>query len=80
LLTKLGFFEKRLFESLVYSKLNSLELLQAVVKYAARKGFPRDKFELMANFPKRLLLTMDSEMTLKDAGLFPHDTIFVQAR
>ncbi|EFX89353.1 hypothetical protein DAPPUDRAFT_190703 [Daphnia pulex] len=54
--------------------------LMAVVKYAARKGFPRDKFELMANFPKRLLLTMDSEMTLKDAGLFPHDTIFVQAR
>lgn len=54
--------------------------LMALVKYAASKGFTRDKFELMANFPKRLLLTMDSEMTLKDAGLFPHDTIFVQAR
>lgn len=44
------------------------------------KGFPRDKYELVANFPKRHLLEMDTNMSLKDAGLFPQDTIFVHAR
>jgi len=52
----------------------------ALCKYVAGKGFRPDKYELMANFPKRLLLSMDGGTTLKDAGLFPHDTIFVQAR
>ena len=53
---------------------------QAVLKYVNGKGFPPDKYELMANFPKRLLLSMEATMTLKEAGLFPQDTIFVQAR
>ena len=53
---------------------------QALIKYVGSKGFPRDKYELVANFPKRHLLEMDGEASLKDAGLFPQDTIFVHAR
>ena len=53
---------------------------QAVIKYVNSKGFPGERYELMANFPKRMLLAMEPSMTLKEAGLFPQETVFVQSR
>ena len=52
----------------------------ALLDYVHNKGFPGDNYELMANFPKRRLLTMEATTTFKEAGLFPQDTIFVQSK
>lgn len=54
--------------------------LKALVLYVALQGFESHKFELVTNFPRRQLSHLDATITLKEAGLYPQETIFVQAR
>ncbi|KAK8748208.1 hypothetical protein OTU49_016372 [Cherax quadricarinatus] len=54
--------------------------LLALVKYVGSKGFSNEQYELVTNFPRREISYMDFDVTLKDAGLFPQETVFVQAR
>ncbi|XP_041350204.1 UBX domain-containing protein 7-like isoform X2 [Gigantopelta aegis] len=54
--------------------------LQALVKYVISSGFSDEQYELVTNFPRRQLSKMDFDMTIKDAGLHPQETIFVQSR
>lgn len=54
--------------------------LMALVLYVGSQGYPNERFELVTNFPKRKLSYMDFDMTVKDAGLHPQESIFVQAR
>jgi len=42
--------------------------------YSKEKGF-----EVLTNYPKRKLNDLNQEMTLKEAQLFPQETLFVQA-
>ena len=53
---------------------------QALVLYVASKGFSNESYEMVTNFPRRKLSYLDFEITLKEAGLFPKETVFVQAR
>ncbi|XP_076370816.1 UBX domain-containing protein 7-like isoform X2 [Tachypleus tridentatus] len=54
--------------------------LQALVLYVAAQGFPRENYELVTNFPRRNLSELKPSETLKDIGLFPRETVFIQLR
>ncbi|XP_076042373.1 UBX domain-containing protein 7 isoform X2 [Oratosquilla oratoria] len=58
----------------------STSKLMALVKYVGSKGYSNERFELVTNFPRRQISYMDFNKTLKDVGLFPQETVFVQAR
>ncbi|XP_069178814.1 LOW QUALITY PROTEIN: UBX domain-containing protein 7 [Procambarus clarkii] len=58
----------------------STSKLMALVKYVGTKGFSNEQYELVTNFPRREISYMDFNVTLRDAGLFPQETIFIQAR
>ncbi|XP_033096455.1 UBX domain-containing protein 7-like [Anneissia japonica] len=45
-----------------------------------KEGFSSERYELVTNFPRRQLSYMDGDTTLEEAGLVPHDTVFVQER
>jgi hypothetical protein len=44
------------------------------------EGFPLDRYEIVANFPRRVLSSGHDDETLKELGLFPRETIFVQLK
>jgi len=54
--------------------------LQALLKYIEYKGFSPENHEVVTNFPRRQLNTLDSSQTFKDAGLYPRETVFVQIK
>ncbi|XP_076311270.1 UBX domain-containing protein 7-like isoform X1 [Tachypleus tridentatus] len=54
--------------------------LQALVLYVAAQGFPKDHYELVTNFPRRNLSDLKPSQTLKDIGLFPRETVFIQLK
>lgn len=54
--------------------------LQDLVLLVQKEGFPNERFELVTNFPRRKLSCLDFGTTLKSAGLFPQETVFVQER
>ena len=53
---------------------------QAIVGYVASEGYSLDKHEIVTNFPRRILTDLDTTQTLKDLGLFPKETVFVQQK
>ncbi|RUS80397.1 hypothetical protein EGW08_011833 [Elysia chlorotica] len=52
--------------------------LKALSAFCASQGYPPKDFELVTNFPRRKLSQMEATTTLKEAGLHPQDTVFVQ--
>lgn len=54
--------------------------LMALVLFVAENGFSNERYELVTNFPRRQLSYMDFMLTLEDVGLFPQESVFVQAR
>jgi len=52
----------------------------AIIKYVRSQGYPLDSHEIVTNFPRRILTDLDSTQTLKQLGLFPQETVFVQKR
>lgn len=54
--------------------------LIALVKYVSSKGYSSEQYELVTNFPRREISQMDFNITLVDAGLFPQEAVFIQAR
>ena len=46
----------------------------------ASEGFPCDTYEIVTNFPRRILTANkeDETKTLKDLNLHPRETVFVQ--
>jgi len=54
--------------------------LQALLKFIEHKGFSPENHEVVTNFPRRQLNTLITTQTLKDAGLFPRETVFVQIK
>jgi len=53
---------------------------QDLVLMVQKDGYPNERFELVTNFPRRKLTSLDFSTTLKSAGLFPQETVFVQER
>jgi hypothetical protein len=53
---------------------------QAVIVYAECLGFPASNFTLVTAFPRRNISELPSESSLKDAGLFPRETVIIKER
>lgn len=60
--------------------LPSSSKLLALILFVESRGYGGQQFELVTNFPRRQLSTMDGHMSLSDAGLFPQETVFVHGR
>ncbi|XP_068686398.1 UBX domain-containing protein 7-like [Montipora foliosa] len=54
--------------------------LKDLVLMVQKEGYPNERFELVTNFPRRKLTSLDFSTSLKSAGLFPQETVFVQER
>ncbi|XP_074657992.1 UBX domain-containing protein 7-like isoform X3 [Tubulanus polymorphus] len=54
--------------------------LKALILYVLDCGYSSDRYELVTNFPRRKISHMDYNDTLKDVGLHPQETVFVQER
>ena len=54
--------------------------LRALVLFVASQGFAPDQHELVTNFPRRVLSDLDLAGSLREHGLFPQETVFVQLR
>lgn len=55
-------------------------LFQALTSYVASRGFCRRDYEMVINFPRRVLSDMDGTIAVKDLGLHRQETVFVQLR
>ncbi|EEC13385.1 UBX domain-containing protein, putative, partial [Ixodes scapularis] len=58
----------------------STSKLKALISFASCSGYDEETHELITNFPRRNLNSLDHSATLRDAGLFPKETIFIQLR
>lgn len=58
----------------------STSKLKALISFASCSGYDEETHELITNFPRRNLSTLDHTVTLRDAGLYPKETIFIQLR
>ncbi|PNF28041.1 hypothetical protein B7P43_G12538 [Cryptotermes secundus] len=54
--------------------------IRALTSYVASKGFRRKDYEMVINFPRRVLSDMDGTIAVKDLGLHRQETVFVQLR
>ena len=53
---------------------------QAIIKYVISKGYPLERYEIVTNFPRRILTDLDETQSLKELNLHPQETVFVQQR
>ena len=53
---------------------------QAIIKYVTSKGYPLERYEIVTNFPRRILTDLDETQSLKELNLHPQETVFVQQR
>ncbi|KAK3730172.1 hypothetical protein QZH41_016004 [Actinostola sp. cb2023] len=54
--------------------------LLALVQFVQSEGFPNERYEMLTHFPRKKLSYLDFTVTLQGAGLFPHETVFIQER
>ncbi|XP_021940456.1 UBX domain-containing protein 7 isoform X2 [Zootermopsis nevadensis] len=54
--------------------------IRALTLYVASKGFCKKDYEMVINFPRRVLSDMDGTIAVKDLGLHRQETVFVQFR
>ncbi|KAL9965725.1 hypothetical protein ACROYT_G029567 [Oculina patagonica] len=66
--------------SRTHMSLSAEASLKELVLLVQKEGYPNERFELVTNFPRRKLSCLDFGTTLKSAGLFPQETVFVQER
>nr|CAB3267482.1 UBX domain-containing protein 7-like [Phallusia mammillata] len=56
------------------------DTLKDLMHVLATKGLETEKYEVLTNFPQKLLSTMDQTLTLKKVGLCPQETVFVREK
>ena len=54
--------------------------LKSLVLYIRSKGFSLEDHEIVTNFPRRVITQLSLMDTVKEAGLFPQETVFVQLK
>ncbi|KAL3851976.1 hypothetical protein ACJMK2_015666 [Sinanodonta woodiana] len=54
--------------------------LMALVLFVESLGYPYECFEMVTQFPRRLLSELDLEATLQEVGLHQQESIFIQSR
>ena len=68
------------FENIAMPSQQSIILSQAIIKFVVGEGYPLERYEIVTNFPRRILTDLDETQTLKELQLFPQETVFVQQR
>lgn len=63
-----------------YIRFITLIFFQAIIKYVIGEGYGLDSHEIVTNFPRRVLTDLEDSKSLKDLGLFPKETIFIQQK
>lgn len=53
-------------------------MLKQVFYFMESKGFPIHDYEFVTNFPRRIISHLNPKMTLREADLFPQETLFIQ--
>ena len=66
--------------NLLRLNINIFYLSQAIIKFVVSEGYPLERYEIVTNFPRRILTDLDETKTLKELNLFPQETVFVQQR
>jgi len=61
-------------------KYPSSSRLKALVMFVKSKGYSLDDHEIVTNFPRRVITDLELTSTVKEAGLFPQETVFVQLK
>ncbi|CAK8689474.1 UBX domain-containing protein 7-like isoform X2 [Clavelina lepadiformis] len=60
--------------------MNASDTIQDFTYVVALKNYDLSCYELLTNFPRRLISSMPSGMTLEYAGLCPQETVFIQEK
>ena len=54
--------------------------LRALLLFVASSGYSPHNYEVVTNFPRKQIDSLQPDLTLKCAGLFPRETVFVQLK
>jgi len=54
--------------------------VRSLLLFISSKGFSTEHYEVVTNFPRRQIDSVDKDLTLKDASLFPRETVFVHLK
>lgn len=63
------------------NKINSVFFCyQALFLYVKDHGYDTSNYDLITNFPKKILSTCNETITLEEAGIHSRDTLYVQTK
>lgn len=54
--------------------------LKALTEFISEAGYPREVYEVVTNFPRRVITDLDPQQNMKEVKLFPRETVFVQLK
>ena len=54
--------------------------LRSLLLFISSKGFSPGCYEVVTNFPRKQVDSLQSDLSLKECGLFPRETVFVQLK
>jgi len=54
--------------------------LRSLLLFISSKGYSQDNYEVVSNFPRRQIDCLDMDLSLKEASLFPRETVFVHLK
>ncbi|UYV62454.1 UBXN7 [Cordylochernes scorpioides] len=54
--------------------------LKALLQYVVSRGFSADEYEVITNFPRKDLSSLEGSRTLQEVGLYPRETVFIQLK
>ena len=69
-----------LFISTKVSPDGNFEVIRITLKFLLSQGFSQNHYEVVTNFPRRQIDCLDQELSLKEASLFPRETVFVHLK
>lgn len=56
------------------------DTLQTLINFVTSKGFPLDKFKIIASWPRRDLTSLNVDSSLKELKLYPQETVILEER
>ena len=54
--------------------------LRSLLLFISSKGFSPGCYEVVTNFPRKQVDSLQTDLSLKECGLFPRETVFVQLK
>ena len=54
--------------------------VRSLLLFISSKGYSTDQYEVVTNFPRRQIDSLDKNLSLREASLFPRETVFVHLK